>query len=104
MYVTTNLGSGSGNGYCDVWNRNDGPIPSWWHAKCTQQYLSPGAGKGGGSVDVDAFTYNDRGYWAVMWGTWTWHNAGVWTKIYDGQRANCAKSWGINSPVCYTAP
>lgn len=97
MYITTNLGTGT-SGYCDVWNKNGGSTPSSWHAKCDQRYLAPGAHYGGGNIDVDAFTFNDRGYY-MTFSTRTWHAAGVWTKITDLQEAKCDDRNGV--PECW---
>ena len=53
-----------------------------------------GNGKRGGNgtgVDVDAFTFADVGYHERFsrLGTWHWQRKGVWTKIRDGEIADC---------------
>ncbi|MFD8152641.1 hypothetical protein ACFV28_18085 [Streptomyces sp. NPDC059720] len=97
MHITTTLGTGA-SGYCDVWNKDGGSTPSWWHARCDQRYLAPGAHYGGGNIDVDAFTFNDRGYY-MTFSTRTWHAAGVWTKITNLQDAKCDDRNGV--PECW---
>jgi hypothetical protein len=100
MHVTLNL-EAKVPGRCDVWNIHGGPVVARRLVGCTQEYLAPGHRRGGSGEDVDGFTFNDRGYWVIMFGTWTWHQKGVWTKIRTGQQANCSKSWGIDSPTCF---
>lgn len=90
MSITENLGAGSG--YCDVWNWNGGPGSSWKHAHCTQKSWGSGTRGGNGTgVDVDAFTFNGQGYHERFSrvGSWHWRVHGVWTKIRDGEIADC---------------
>ena len=96
MHVTTTLGAGPH--WCDVWNINGGSSPAWQHSKCTQQYLAPGGHHGGGNVDVDAFTFNDRGYYMTFQSR-VWHAKGVWTKITNLQDVECRNSGG--APDCW---
>jgi hypothetical protein len=99
MHVTTTLGSGPH--YCDVWNWNGGSTWVWKHAQCTQEYLAPGSHKGGGSVDVDAFTFNTRDYMLNFHGSWSWKTKGVWTKIQNVEGAHCYTDWDFYVPKCY---
>ncbi|GLZ35094.1 hypothetical protein Lesp02_72810 [Lentzea sp. NBRC 105346] len=90
MYYTTTLGSGSG--FCDVWNRDGGTGSNFWHAPCNQLSMGNGVRGGNGTgYDVDAFTFNNWGYHErfTRVGTWHWRSAGVWTKIRDGEIADC---------------
>ena len=90
MHYTRSLGSG--NGFCDVWNWDGGTGNNFQHVACTQ--VAMGNGTVGGNrtgVDVDAFTFNAEGYHERFSriGTWHWRQKGVWTKIRDGEIADC---------------
>ncbi len=98
MYDTLTLGSGPH--YCDVWNWNGGSTPAWMHARCTQEYLGTGVHRGGGNIDVDAFTFNDRDYRLNFHGTWSWQTKGVWTKIKNNEGAYCYTDWYFGVPYC----
>jgi hypothetical protein len=98
MHVTTTLGEGPH--YCDVWNWDGGSAQVWKHARCTQEYLGAGSHKGGGNVDVDAFTFNDRDYILDFHGNKTWKTKGVWTKIRNNEGANCYTDWRFYIPIC----
>ncbi|GLY32260.1 hypothetical protein [Kineosporia sp. NBRC 101731] len=96
MYITTSLGRGSD--WCDVWNSNAGSSGAWKHMKCTQEYLAPGKHRGGGNVDVDAFTFSNRAYY-MTYSSKSWHDKGVWTKITDLQEGKCDDRNGV--PTCW---
>jgi hypothetical protein len=90
MSVTESLGSGSD--YCDVWNWEGGPGSSWLHARCAQETIGNGTlGGNGTGRDVDAFTFANQGYHERFSrvGSWHWRVRGVWTKIRDGEIADC---------------
>jgi hypothetical protein len=90
IYKTENLGDGGG--FCDVWNKGGGPGSEWWHAPCDQQQMGNGTRGGNGThVDVDAFTFVSSGYHERFSrvGSWHWRTGGVWTKIRDGEIADC---------------
>lgn len=61
MDTTVGLGTRTMPDRCAVWNKNGGNTPVWWHTKCHLVRLTPGHSRGGGNVDVDAFTYDGRG-------------------------------------------
>src|ERR1041384_1490364 len=93
MSITESLGSGSN--FCDVWNWNGGPGSSFRHAACSQQAWGNGTRGGNGTgVDVDAFTFNNEGYHERFSrvGSWHWRIKGVWTKVRDGEIADCGRS------------
>lgn len=90
MSVTLDLGQGGG--FCDVWNWDGGPGSNFVHAKCDQQSFGSGTlGGNGTGTDVDAFTFNNSGYHERFSrvGSWHWRVKGVWTKIRDGEIADC---------------
>ncbi|TWP46956.1 hypothetical protein FKR81_33405 [Lentzea tibetensis] len=89
-HFTTSLGSGAH--FCDVWNRDGGTGSNFWHAPCVQRTMGNGVVGGNGTgVDVDAFTFANSGYHErfTRVGTWHWRTAGIWTKIRDGEIADC---------------
>jgi hypothetical protein len=98
MRDTTTLGAGPH--YCDVWNRYGGRTPNWWHAKCTQETLRTGVHRGGGNVDVDAFTFASNDYMLNFHGSWSWKTKGVWTKIQSIEGAYCYTNWTFYVPYC----
>jgi hypothetical protein len=90
MSITLALGSGSG--FCDVWNSGGGTGESFWHAPCNQQVMGNGTKGGNGTgIDVDALTFANEGYHERFSriGTWHWRQQGVWTKLRDGEVADC---------------
>ncbi|MFF8322928.1 hypothetical protein ACF06V_37980 [Streptomyces bobili] len=90
MNFTTNLGAG--NGLCQVWNWDGGPGSNPRLASCDQQSMGNGTRGGNGTgVDVDAFTFNGYGYHERFSrvGTWHWRTAGTWTKVRNGEIADC---------------
>ncbi|WP_067133310.1 hypothetical protein [Microtetraspora malaysiensis] len=90
MHITLNLGAGSG--LCNVWNWDGGTGSNSKQARCDQQAFGNGTKGGNGTgVDVDAFTFNSEGYHErfTRVGTWHWRTKGVWTKIRDGEIADC---------------
>lgn len=93
MSYTTNIGDNHAIGTCNVWNKNDLPVESWWDkAPCDQ--IALGKGTVGGNrtgTDVDAFTFNGHGYHErfTRLGKWQWRVKGVWTKIPNGSVADC---------------
>lgn len=96
MSITENLSSPRGSdhnwNYCDVWNWQGGPGNSWLHAYCIQKTIGNGTRGGNGTGrDVDAFTFANEGYHERFSriGSWHWRNKGVWTKIRDGEIADC---------------
>lgn len=88
---------------CDVWNHDGGnknfdpPVC----ASCHQISLGPGKHVGGGSVDVDAFTYADRAYLVTMGSSRTRQiKKGVWTKVESTEKAVCSNGSGTQLPSC----
>lgn len=85
MHITHSLGCGAH--FCDVWNDSSrAPV------RCRQQTMGNGT-RGGNrtGVDVDAFTFANEGYhsrWGRL-GKWSWRKKGVWTKLRDGEIADC---------------
>jgi hypothetical protein len=82
----------SGTGYCDVWNWGGGTTYNWNHHVCTQGSLGNGTKGGNGTgVDVDAFSFANQGYHErfTRLGTWHWRVKGVFTKVSDGEIADC---------------
>jgi hypothetical protein len=98
MYVTTSLGAGPH--YCDVWNSEGGWTWIWKKMRCVQEPLGAGGHRGGGTVDVDAFTFNDRDYLLYFKGLRVLRTKGVWTKISNYEGATC-KNYSSSTPVCY---
>lgn len=91
MAITTSLGSGPH--YCDVWNWGGGSTYQWKHAACRQITVGNGTFGGNGTgYDVDAFTFPNQGYHERFsrLGTWNWRTKGVWTKVRDGEYADCS--------------
>lgn len=90
--------------WCDVWNYR-GRLPwdrSWYRAACFQEppLGNETYGGNGTNVDVDAFTFANHGYHVRhgrflarlgpgLLGIWHWENQGVWTKVRDGEIAEC---------------
>lgn len=71
MATTETLNEGPD--WCDVWNAPD----LGWHIRCTQESLGPGDTRGGGTVDVDAFTFPGTRYFVMMYdGTNKWLDPG----------------------------
>ena len=90
MHFTRSLGSG--NGFCDVWNWDGGPGTNFQHVGCTQEPMgNTTVGGNGTGIDVDAFTFNAEGYHERFSriGSWHWRVKGVWTKVRDGEIADC---------------
>ncbi|MFI0411404.1 hypothetical protein [Actinomadura sp. 3N508] len=98
MHTTVNLGSGTNR--CDVWNYDGGTKNKWVYAKCTQVKLSAGDWRGGGTVDVDALTFNYDDYMLDFHGTLLWKTKGVWTKIHNNETASCGTDMGFGVPFC----
>jgi hypothetical protein len=96
MHYTTDLSASWRHHRCDVWNWDGGNSRNWKHAYCVQNTTGGGGGGttvGGpySGVDVDAFTFVGRGYhvkWG-LWGAWSWHVGGEWTKIQTDEMAYC---------------
>lgn len=99
MYTTVDLGYGVD--LCDVWNWNGGKSRVWKQAHCHQVAVGPEGHRGGGGVDVDAFTFNDRNYTVKIGGKWFPQTKGVWTKIETDERAVCDTNLYFNYPVCF---
>lgn len=77
---------------CDVWNRHGGDRYRFWQAWCHQLPLNVGVVGGNfTAIDVDAFTFPDHGYHQrfTRFGKWHWRKKGVWTKIRNGENADC---------------
>ncbi|MER6313189.1 hypothetical protein [Streptomyces sp. NPDC001581] len=95
MATTETLNEGPD--WCDVWNAPD----LGWHIRCTQKSLGPGGTRGGGTVDVDAFTFPGTRYFVMMYdGTTKWLDPGVWTKFPSNRKASCRDDWSMGGPVC----
>jgi hypothetical protein len=100
MHTTEYLGGSHGD-RCDVWNWNGGSARAWRsRVACEQKRLSAHSARGGRGVDVDAFTFNDRGYLLNLHGKRSWQKKGVWTKISDWDTANCTMSSSYGVPYC----
>jgi hypothetical protein len=68
-----------------------------------EEKLAPGneAGGFGSDKDVDAFTFNDTGYYVSIYGNLPeWVDKGVWTKIQTIDVASCAEYSNYDAPVC----
>ena len=90
MSITLNLGQGSG--WCAVWNWDGGPGTHVVTSHCDQRGIGNGTVGGNGTgTDVDAFSFNNFGYHERFSriGSWHWRTAGTWTKIRDGEIADC---------------
>jgi hypothetical protein len=90
MSVTLDLGDGGG--WCDVWNWSGDYRDNFQHKPCDQITARNGTlGGNGTGVDVDAFTFANQGYHErfTRLGIWHWRVKGVWTKIQDGEIADC---------------
>lgn len=80
----------SGPHFCDVWNHDGGNTPKWQQVSCDQQPLNQDEHYGGGTKDVDAFTFADQPYRVAIRGTdWNNQEKGVWTKIGSDELATC---------------
>ena len=103
LQYTDNLNAKNSNALCDVWNWNRGFGGPWERFKevmCTQQSLGPDLHKGGGNIDVDAFTFTDRSYLLDFHGRMSWRKKGIWTEIRNNEGATCVTSLDYNLPVC----
>ena len=94
-------------GYCYVWNwhslgevTNINPVAE--RVICNQNLSISNGKEGGYGVDVDDFTFTDQGYHERLseFGTWHYRDAGVWTRIHNGENANC--SIGKNNQIWCT--
>ena len=100
----------TGPHYCQVYNWHGGGGGETWSSsrrKCRQDFVRPGANKGGyfnDRVDVDAFTYADRDY-KIQWNSGRKYTLtkGVWTKIKSTQTALCKDINGDGTPECFIA-
>ncbi|MGW4426606.1 hypothetical protein [Streptosporangium sp. NPDC004631] len=99
IHTTEVLGTG-GPHWCDVWNGNGGTTASPWHTTCEQKALAPGSHRGGGRIDVDAVTFNDRDYVVKVRGTLVgWKKKGVWTRLHNDEHVVCFKN-SNGDPMC----
>lgn len=97
MAVTLSLGSGPH--WCQVWNWDGGSKVVSKRVKCEQTSLAAHKHLGGGTVDVDAFTYVDRDYTVSMYGgAQVRKTKGVWTKVQDDEEGACKDNGG--TPKC----
>lgn len=93
-----------GNDRCHLWNQYGGPIASSAIVACSQRSLGSWSTRGGygSGVDVDAFTFNYRGYYVYALGAYRWRDQGVWTRL-RGQVATCTSAFGA-APRCVIVP
>jgi hypothetical protein len=107
MHITRTLAPTPepGGGACDVWNWDGGPGSKFRHAGCSQQAWGNGTlGGNGTGDDIDAFTFNGEGYHerCSRVGSWHWRQKGVWTKVRDGEIADCGIGNGNGNEIWCT--
>lgn len=103
MQITSNLNSKNGNTLCDVWNWNygfGGTRERFKQVLCTKRNLAPFEYQGGGSVDIDAFTFKDSNYLLDFHGKYYWRTKGDWTMIRNSESASCVTNTNFKLPVC----
>ena len=84
---------------CHIWNW------SGWFSNnadtvwCKQETIPGHKHRGGGSgktkIDVDAYCFADRDYWAEG----SIRTKGVWTRIHDGTKVHC-RGGEVGPPIC----
>lgn len=102
MTYTTSLGEGPD--WCKTTHYYDGKIRAYNDGDpmhCKHEFLNSPGHKGGSTVDVDAFTFDQDDYWVVFDDrTALLQTKGVWTAVNNMEAAYCYHPVKDGKPGC----